>query len=131
MLDERFVKSPHRAIHHQPGGNMVSTHRNAARTASRSLGVLALLLAVASPASAQLTLTQPTVAGGGGRIDGGAMEIHATIGETAAAPMPGVSIAGYSGFQATIPFAPRAQSLFGDGFEALPPVAPEGADAPR
>jgi hypothetical protein len=86
-----------------------------------------LLLAAGSTASAQLTLTQPTVAGGGGRIDAGTMEIYATIGETAAAPLQGAAMVGYSGFQATVPFLPRPSDLFTNGFEAIPPLAPAGA----
>ena len=108
---------------------MALEHRNTPRWARLRWVLCTLLLAATSTVSAQLTLTQPTVAGGGGRIDGGTMEIHSTIGETAAAPLPGVVIVGYSGFQATIPFSPRPQSLFGDGFEVTPPLVPEGASS--
>lgn len=94
--------------------------------------VLALLLAAASAAAqAQLTLRQPTVASGGGLISSGPLDINATIGEPAVSQIAIAPLTLYSGFQATIPDAPRAGSIHNDGFEApVPPPAPATEGAP-
>lgn len=93
--------------------------------------VLALLLAASSAAAqAQLTLRQPTVASGGGLISSGPLDISATIGESAVSQITLAPLTLYSGFQATIPDAPRSGSIHNDGFEApVPPpaVATDGA----
>jgi hypothetical protein len=89
--------------------------------------VLAVALCVgfaASSATGQSTIPNAVVAGGGGTVSAGNVNLHFTLGEPAAGPMTAGSTTMISGFQATFVTptggggAETPCSIFCDGFES-------------